>query len=249
MNNVGCATPDAVSNDVEWTIDADLSVQSVIERPDCPPLIYEALMRLFSWQVRVETSVRRALGSPRLAPSFVAALLALGSEVTIGEGSDATRAELRALIEGDAKGRVSAVHVPACRGERRCGHAVVARTPADEPIVAAYAAIEMEGPSVRQARIALTGVWPEPARLAQAPQMLVGGPAGPDGVESVASAVALEVAPRGDYLGSVEYRRAMAAVLARRALEECLLQKCLLQECRLGECLSEESMPEEGSDG
>jgi CO/xanthine dehydrogenase FAD-binding subunit len=34
-----------------------------------------------------------------------------------------------------------------------------------------------------------------------------------------------EVTPRGDFLGSEEYRRAMAGVLTRRALEQCRLQK------------------------
>ena len=222
MNNEACTAPAAAPRDENWTVEGDSSVQSVIERIDCPPLICDTLTRLFSWQVRVETSVRRALTAPLLAAPFVAVLLALGAEVSVGEGSDATRASVRELIDGEVKGRVTAVHVPLCGGQRRFGHAVVARTPADEPIVAAYAVIEKDGQTVRQARVALTGVWPEPARLAQAPQGLVGGQADRSATTSVAAEVARETAPRGDFLGSAEYRRAMAAVLTRRALEQCL---------------------------
>jgi CO/xanthine dehydrogenase FAD-binding subunit len=113
---------------------------------------------------------------------------------------------------------VTALHVPdgACWGE-----ASVARTPADEPIVAAFAAVDWDGEVVCRARVALTGVWPEPARLAKAPLKLVGGPLDDAWIRRVAATVEAEVEPRGDYRGSQEYRRAMAGVLTRRALERC----------------------------
>jgi CO/xanthine dehydrogenase FAD-binding subunit len=225
MTNTDCTARSIAARGAEWTLDGDASVQSVVERDDCPELIRQALTRLFSWQVRVETSVRRALASPRLAPPFVAVLLALGADVTIGEDDDAQRVPVRSFVEGVAKGRLSAIHLPVCGGQRRCGQAVVARTPVDDPIVAAYAAVELDGARICQARVALTGVWPEPARLAQAPRDLVGGRASLPVIERVAAKVAQEVAPQGDYLGTAEYRVAMAEVLTRRALAACLLER------------------------
>jgi CO/xanthine dehydrogenase FAD-binding subunit len=74
---------------------------------------------------------------------------------------------------------------------------------------------------VVEARVALTGAWPEPVRLSEAPGMLVGGPLSEERIKAVAAAVEEEVAPQGDYLGSAIYRRAMAGVLTRRALEAC----------------------------
>jgi CO/xanthine dehydrogenase FAD-binding subunit len=41
-------------------------------------------------------------------------------------------------------------------------------------------------------------------------------------IRAVATAVEDEVEPEGDFRGSEEYRRAMAGVLTRRALEQCL---------------------------
>lgn len=103
-----------------------------------------------------------------------------------------------------------------------CGESHVGRTPADEPIVAAFAAVELTERRVCQARVALTGVWPKPVGLAHAAANLIGGPLDAEGIAAVARAVAYEVAPDGDFRGSVEYRRAMAQVLTRRALERCL---------------------------
>ena len=90
------------------------------------------------------------------------------------------------------------------------------------------AAVEMESSGrggVGNVRVALTGVWPEPVRLAKAPAQLAGGPLDERTIQAVAEAVEAEVMPKGDFLGSEEYRRAMAGVLTRRALEQCLHQE------------------------
>jgi CO/xanthine dehydrogenase FAD-binding subunit len=75
---------------------------------------------------------------------------------------------------------------------------------------------------VDTARLALIGAWPQPVRLARAANLLDEQPLTGSLIEIVAQAVVEEVHPRGDYLGSADYRRAMAGVLTRRALEACL---------------------------
>jgi CO/xanthine dehydrogenase FAD-binding subunit len=202
-----------------WSIDADAPLQSVLDSPECPLLFRQALTGAISWQARNETPVRRALTSPRVAPRWMAALLALGATVTV-EGAEVL---LETLLKSEAEGTVSALHV-GVEGVR-WGEAHVARTPADEAIVAAVAVVEMSGDAVRQARLALIGVWPETARLAEAPAQLIGGPLDEISIRAVAEAVEQEIAPRGDFLGSEEYRRAMAGVLTRRVLEACLCQE------------------------
>ena len=206
-----------------WSVDADAPLQSVLDRPDTPPPLRQALTGVLSWQTRNETPVRRTLTAPRLAPQWAAALLALGATVTV-EGDDGPmEVPVESVLRRQAKGVVSALHVEL--GSARWGEARVARTPADEPIVSAIAVVGMDNDVVRQARVALTGAWPEPARLAEAPARLVGGPLDAEHIRAVADGVAEEVVPRGDFLGSEEYRRAMAGVTTRRALEECLRQE------------------------
>jgi carbon-monoxide dehydrogenase medium subunit len=208
-----------------WSVDADALLQSVLDRPDAPPLLREALSGVLSWQIRNETPVRRTLTSPRLAPQWVAALLAQGATVTLEAEAGPSDVPLELLPEHRGEGAVAALHVPPGGPGRWWGEAHVARTPADEPIVAAFAVVDVRDGVVGQARVALTGAWPEPVRLADAPATLVGGPLDPERIRGVAAAIEQEVVPQGDFLGSEEYRRAMAGVLARRALEACLHQE------------------------
>jgi CO/xanthine dehydrogenase FAD-binding subunit len=208
-----------------WSVDADAPLQSALDSPGCPPLLRQTLTGVLSWQTRNETPIRRALTAPRVAPQWVAALLALGATVTVEGDAGPAEVSLESLLQRRAEGRASALHVRV--GGLRWGEAHIARTPADEPIVAAVAVVEAAETAVdygvvHHARIALTGVWPEPVRLAEAPAQLVGGALDEAGIRAVAEAVEKEVAPRGDFLGSEEYRRAMAGVLTRRALEGCL---------------------------
>lgn len=207
-----------------WRVEADAPLQAVYDAAECPPLFRRTLGGALSWQVRNETSVRRALASPRVAPRWLAALLALGATAMVEDSSGvSTEVHLQVLLRREAAGKVVALHVRTAG--LRWGEASVSRTPADEPIVSAVAAVELRGSTVEKARVALTGVWPEPVRLAEAPARLVGGPLETASIQAAAAALQLEVAPGGDFLGSEPYRRAMAGVVARRALEQCMQEK------------------------
>jgi carbon-monoxide dehydrogenase medium subunit len=206
-----------------WSVDADAPLQSVLDRPDTPPPLRQALIGVLSWQTRNETPIRRTLTSPRIAPQWAAALLALRATVTVVGDDGPAEVSVESVLQRQVKGVVSVLHVEL--GSVRWGEARVGRTPADEPIVSAIAVVDVQGGVVQQARVALTGAWPEPARLAQAPARLVGDPLDAESIQAVADRVAEEVDPRGDFLGSEAYRRAMASVTTRRALEECLRQE------------------------
>lgn len=81
----------------------------------------------------------------------------------------------------------------------------VARTPLDEAIVAVAALINPEGQ-----RVAVSGVGEEPLFVSANATLTV---------EEVAEKVMAEARPVADYRGSAEYRRAMAGVLTKRALQ------------------------------
>ena len=226
MNDEQVRTANQALLEESWSIDADAPLQAVLDSPGAPPLFRRMLGDLLAWQTRNEKEVRRALTSPRLAPQWVAALLALGATVTVEGEAGSAEVPLEALLDRKVTGRVSTLHVSSLHArEVAWGEARVTRTPADEPIVLVVAAVEMGGGAVREARVALTGVWPEPVRLAEAPSQLVGAPLDETRIRAVATAVEGEVAPEGDFRGSEAYRRAMAGVLTRRALEQCLRQE------------------------
>jgi CO/xanthine dehydrogenase FAD-binding subunit len=204
-----------------WSVSADASLQSVLDDPACPPLLSRVLTAIHSWQVRNETMVGRTLRASQLMPQWLAALLALGAVVSIKGDDGVEEVGLEALVERQGKGDVEALHVPRRAGVV-WGEARVARTPSDDPIVAALAVVESSDGVVEGARVALTGVSSRPVWLSNAPRALLGQALDPDRIAAVASAVGEEVQPEGDYLGSAGYRRAMAKVVTRRALEDCL---------------------------
>ena len=211
-----------------WYIDASASLQAVLDSSECPLLLRQTLISVLSWQRRNQTPVQKALTSPRVAPQWVAGLLALGCTVIVEEDAGRTETPLDVWLQQKNGGKITALHVSISdpgaagkAGEVRWGEAHVARTPADDPIVAAIAVVEMAGDTVRLARVALTGAWPGPARLANAPAQLAGGPLDLDRLRAVAAAVEKEVEPKGNFRGSKAYRRAMAGLLTYRALKEC----------------------------
>ena len=204
-------------NDGVWRIKGDASLQAVLESESCPRMFERALSGPLSWQMRNETSVQKALRVPRLAPLWETMLLALGAVVV--EATEEGERETP-LAQADASHMVT-LHVPTPFPGQRWGVAQVARTPADEPIVAAVAVVGLVEGVVQAARVALSGVWPEVARLAESGAQLVGHPLDDTHIQSVAAAVEAEVDPQADFRGSVDYRRAMAAVLTRRVLNQC----------------------------
>lgn len=100
------------------------------------------------------------------------------------------------------------------------GLADVARTPADAPIVVAAAMISLSYGACTHARLALGGVAAEPIRLPAVEALLVDRPLTPELIAAAAAHAAEAVQPAGDFRGSAEYRKAMAGVLAERALQQ-----------------------------
>jgi CO/xanthine dehydrogenase FAD-binding subunit len=209
------------------TIGAHVSLQAMCETPEFPDLLRLTLSRSLSWQARNENTLIRVVQSPNLAPQFVAALLAWGAQAIFGEEQGLLGEYLLRTLLHD--GPLSAIRVLVDVPGRVWGESHVARTPADEPIVAAIAVVDLgDDPSgevhhvVRQARLALTGAWREHARLAESASLLLANTLSDDRIRQVAAAVEREVLPRDDFLGSADYRRSMAAVLTRRALGNCM---------------------------
>ncbi len=86
-------------------------------------------------------------------------------------------------------------------------------------IVGVGAAVTIEGGKVTAARVAITALAPTIHRVVAAEAALVGTDGGRDAAAAAAAAAAAGSAPISDVRGSADYRRAMAAVMARRAIE------------------------------
>jgi carbon-monoxide dehydrogenase medium subunit len=88
----------------------------------------------------------------------------------------------------------------------------------DWATVGVAAVVRRSNGTIEDASIALTNMGPTPVRARVAEEALRSA----NGVEAAADAVAAESDPPSDTSGSADYRRHLATVLARRALEEAI---------------------------
>ncbi len=87
-------------------------------------------------------------------------------------------------------------------------------------IVAVAATVRAEGGSIAEARVGLTNMGSTPLRATAVEQALVGASA--DGIASACAAAADGTNPPSDLNGDADYRRHLATVLSRRAVEKAL---------------------------
>jgi CO/xanthine dehydrogenase FAD-binding subunit len=89
-------------------------------------------------------------------------------------------------------------------------------------IVGASAAVTLDGGRVTAARVAITALAPTIHRVEEAEAALTGSDGSGDAVEAAAAAAAAASRPISDVRGSDTYRRAMAAVITKRAVQAAL---------------------------
>ncbi len=200
-------------------VPVEIPVQRLVEAEQIPPL-FEQVLEGTNWLWRNENTVKFSLLSSdaKLLPEWMAVLLAWNVEVGLDDGESVPLASL----EGNMRGGLNTLRVPLDVAGRVWGEAHVARTPSDTPIISAVAVVDLADGQVQAARVALTGAWEERARLAESIDSLVGKSLDEEQIEEVVAAVIEKVEPPEDFLGTAEYRRAMAGVLTRRALTQCM---------------------------
>jgi len=115
---------------------------------------------------------------------------------------------------------VTRVEFPALRAGTGWAFVELARRPADFAIAAAAALLTVDSAdTIRDARIAVGGLGPAPLRIAAAEQALIGQKYR-DGLLASAGAAVAACPAEGDALYPSDYRRELAGVMAKRALEK-----------------------------
>jgi carbon-monoxide dehydrogenase medium subunit len=97
-----------------------------------------------------------------------------------------------------------------------------ARRRGDFAVVAAAAWLDLDGGVCRSARVVLGGVASTPVRAPEAEAVLTGAALDPARIREAAGAAAAALDPIADVHGSSDYRRRLASVLVRRALEDAI---------------------------
>lgn len=152
-------------------------------------------------------------------------LLCFDASVTLRSTSGARSLDVADLLAG--RGRTTAepgellewVDVPLPReGTGSCYLRLEYRRQMEIAVVGATAVLVLDGGRVVDARIAITALAPTIRRVAAAEAALLDTDAGPAAAEAAALAAAAATEPISDVRASARYRRAMSAVIARRAI-------------------------------
>jgi carbon-monoxide dehydrogenase medium subunit len=111
------------------------------------------------------------------------------------------------------------MRVPAWPARTGCGFEELSRRHGDFALVGAGAVVGLaDDGTVRDARLAFTGVAGTPVRSPSAETLLIGNPPTPDAVAAAVEAARTDLHPGDDIHATAAYRRHVAGVLAGRVL-------------------------------
>jgi CO/xanthine dehydrogenase FAD-binding subunit len=185
-------------SDNRLTLGAMVQLQTLVEDAQVPALLRETAHRAGPNTLRQAATIGGAVTGAHKESELIAALLVFEAEVHVQSslGSKTVALpnfllDIPAALEGGIVTAVSLIVTGKTAAAR------VARTPADSPIVAAIARLSGDG----KLRLALCGVAATPVLV------------DPENVKA-------GINPQADFRGSREYRRQMAAVLAKRVIDE-----------------------------
>ncbi|HYM50321.1 MAG TPA: xanthine dehydrogenase family protein subunit M [Candidatus Limnocylindrales bacterium] len=195
------------------------------------PLLQRAATQIGDPQVRNRGTVGGAAAHADPNGDFPTCLLALDAEfVAVGpRGDRLIKARdffvdtFTSALEPDEVLRE--IRIPTPPAGTRSTYVKFSRRSQDWAIVAVAAQVTVRDGKVERVAVGLTGMGPTPLRAAATERALAGKPATPQALSEAAGHAADGMEPPEDLNGTPEYRRHLASVLTRRALEELTASK------------------------
>jgi aerobic carbon-monoxide dehydrogenase medium subunit len=187
------------------------------------PLLADTCGEVGDPQVRHMGTIGGAVAHADPASDVPSALVALDADVVVrgpaGERTVAARDFFKSPFETDlgAQDLVTEVRVPKVEG-RGWSYLKFHPRAQDWAIVGVAALVERSNGGIGKASVALTNMGPIPLRASGVEQALVAG----EDVAQAAQVAAEGANPVTDPFASAEYRRYLAPILVRRAIEEAM---------------------------
>jgi carbon-monoxide dehydrogenase medium subunit len=196
------------------------------------PLLFAAMPHIAHMQIRNRGTIGGSLSHADPAAELPAIAVACGAELVIASslrGERVIPAEsfflgvFTTALESDEI--LTEIRLPAWPAGRRWGFQEVTRRHGDFALAGAAVWLDggrHDGVPCAAARIVLFGVGNAPVRAIAAEQFLADGPTTDTRLREAGRLAAAAIEPPSDLHASAEYRRDVASVLVRRALEEAL---------------------------
>lgn len=188
------------------------------------PLVSTTAGMIGDPQVRARGTIGGSLAHGDPASDLPAVMLALGAELVVrGAGGD-RRVPAADFFTGVFQTAVGAgemlveIHVPKLSHSSGWSYVKYNRRAQDWATVGVAALVHRDNGNVAAASIALTNMGATPVRAAAAEAALADGASAADAAEQIGEGTE----PPSDTAGSAEFRRHLAGVVGRRAIEEAL---------------------------
>lgn len=188
------------------------------------PGLADTLAVIADAQVRARGTVGGAVAHGDPTADLPALLLALGAEVLVSSRRGRRRVTLAEFITGVFSTDladdevVTAVEVPVPPAGTGATYEKFAQPASHLALCGVAAALTVEGGTVRQAKVAMTGVTSTPRRLTPVEQALTGVSASGPALDEAAALAGQGIEPLDDLHASPGYRRQLLQVATQRAL-------------------------------
>jgi aerobic-type carbon monoxide dehydrogenase small subunit (CoxS/CutS family)/CO/xanthine dehydrogenase FAD-binding subunit len=218
--------------DGDLVLGASITLQDVIDAP----VAYEATAGLLPAACRAQSPSRLVRGLATLGgeavhaahdSEVVAALLALNAVFVVDRTDGQLESPALRFVKSSREdlaggGIVTSLFVPGV--PQGAALERVAAVPSAPAQIAAAVAVSFSGERCSRARLVVTGLQGPPARVLEAEGRVEGTAARESDLDAAAEEVASSAAFRDDAHASAEYRRAIARILTRRALQRAIAQ-------------------------
>jgi carbon-monoxide dehydrogenase medium subunit len=212
----------------ETRIGATTTISELVENREILlryPVLAEAGRALASQQIRNVATLGGNLGNASPCADTATPLRVLGARARIASASGAREVPLEDFFRGPGKSclapgeLLTAVLLPAPRPGVRATFQKKGRVRMDIAIASASVLLVLEGGRCREARVAVGSLAPTPLRLSEVESLLEGEAITPALLAEVEAATRRAVRPITDIRASADYRRTLAGVLVKRAVE------------------------------
>jgi aerobic carbon-monoxide dehydrogenase medium subunit len=192
------------------------------------PLLADAAPLLADPLVRNRGTVGGSLAHADPASDWAVTFLALGAELDVRGPKGPRSVGLDTFFRDSfqtalaSNELITQVRLPKPAAHSGSGYAKLKRKTGDFATVAVAASLVLDNGAARHVRISLGGVAATPVRSARAEKALEGNPPNDAAIARAAQSAAEDARPADDLRGTAEYKRAMVAVYAERAIRRAL---------------------------
>jgi carbon-monoxide dehydrogenase medium subunit len=188
-------------------------------------LLSETASKVGDLQVRNMGTIGGSLAHADPAADYPAAITALEGEIVARSVKDERVIKAQEFFKGPFSTALRSdellveVRVPSMEGYFGTAYEKLVFRATDFAIVGVAAVLELDrGGAIQRARVALTGVGSTPVRAKSVEEELIGKQASKDLIVKVSTRASEGLNPPSDIRASSEHRKAMAAVMTKRAL-------------------------------